>query len=151
MAPVTMTVKRHFAMQISLTGASVLRPGCCLDPAAHNVKIARRYNRPHGRDAMGTQDRNDKGGAPEALSRRSFLSKGAAAGVGAAALTGATAAEANAQIKWDHTADVVVIGAGVAGLAAAITVRDQGGSVIAVDENYDIGGRGMLSGGRFHL
>src|SRR5262245_55610071 len=100
---------------------------------------------------MGTQDRNDKGAAPEALSRRSFLSKGAAAGVGAAALTGATAAEANAPIKWDHTSDVVVIGAGVAGLAAAITVRDQGGSVIAVYENYDIGRLGTLSGGRLQL
>jgi urocanate reductase len=100
---------------------------------------------------MGTQDRGDKGGAPEALSRRSFLSKGAAAGVGAAALTGVTATEANAQIKWDHTADVVIIGAGVAGLPAAITARDLGASVIIVDENYDIGGRGMLSGGRLHL
>jgi urocanate reductase len=98
-----------------------------------------------------TQDRNDNNGAPPALSRRSFLSKGAAAGVGAAALTGAAATEAKAEIKWDHTADVVIIGAGVAGLAAAITARDHSASVIAVDENYDIGGRGILSGGRLHL
>jgi urocanate reductase len=104
-----------------------------------------------GTQDRSTHDRNDKNGAPPALSRRSFLSKGAAAGVGAAALTGATATEAKAEIKWDHTVDVVVIGAGVAGLAAAITVRDHGGSVIAVDENYDIGGRGILSGGRLHL
>jgi urocanate reductase len=100
---------------------------------------------------MSTQDRNDKNGAPPALSRRSFLSKGAAAGVGAAALTGAAATEAKAEIKWDHTADVVIIGAGVSGLAAAITARDHGVSVIAVEENYDIGGRGILSGGRLHL
>src|SRR5256885_9820570 len=98
-----------------------------------------------------TQDRNDKNGAPPALSRRSFLSKGAAAGVGAAALTGATATDAKAEIKWDHTADVVIIGAGVSGLAAAITARDHNVSVIAVEENYDIGGRGILSGGRLHL
>jgi urocanate reductase len=98
-----------------------------------------------------TQDRNDKDGAQPALSRRSFLSKGAAAGVGAAALTGAAATEAKAEIKWDHTADVVIIGAGVAGLAAAITARDHSASVIAVEENYDIGGRGILSGGRLHL
>src|SRR5215470_7698930 len=124
---------------------------CCLDPAAHNVKIARRYNRAIREDAMGTQDRGDKGGAAEALSRRSFLSKGAAAGVGAAALTGAAATEARAEIKWDHTADIVIIGAGVAGLAAAITARDHSASVIAVEENYDIGGRGILSGGRLHL
>src|SRR5882757_5770306 len=68
---------------------------------------------------MGTQKRNDKSGAPPALSRRSFLSKGAAAGV--------------------------------SGLAAAITARDHNVSVIAVEENYDIGGRGILSGGRLHL
>ena len=46
---------------------------------------------------------------------------------------------------------MVVIGAGVSGLAAAITARDSGASVISVDENFDIGGRGMLSGGRVHL
>src|SRR5262249_37286509 len=99
-------------------------------------------------DTMGTQDSSGKNGA---LSRRSFLSRGAAAGVGAAALTGATATDAKAEIKWDHTADVVIIGAGVSGLAAAITARDHGASVIAVEENYDIGGRGILSGGRLHL
>ena len=49
------------------------------------------------------------------------------------------------------SADVVIIGAGVSGLAAAITARDSGASVISVDENFDIGGRGMLSGGRVHL
>src|SRR6266850_1847732 len=89
-------------------------------------------------------------GAPESVSRRAFLSKGAA-GVGAVALTGVSAQEAKAQVKWDLSADVVIIGAGVAGLAAAITARDHGSSVISVDENYDIGGRGILSGGRVHL
>jgi len=97
-----------------------------------------------------TADRDRTDGAPESVSRRTFLSKGAV-GVGAVALTGVAAHEAQAQIKWDRTVDVVVIGAGVSGLAAAITVRDQGASVISVDENYDIGGRGMLSGGRIHL
>ncbi len=84
-----------------------------------------------------------------AVSRRAFLSRGAA-GVGAAALVGAGSAAA-AETKWDLSADVVVIGAGVSGLAAAITARDAGASVISVDENFDIGGRGMLSGGRVHL
>jgi succinate dehydrogenase/fumarate reductase flavoprotein subunit len=81
-----------------------------------------------------------------------FLSRGAA-GMGAAALAGTPAGEAQAQtpIKWDLSADVVVIGAGVSGLAAAITARDLGASVISVDENFDIGGRGILSGGRVHL
>jgi urocanate reductase len=89
--------------------------------------------------------------SPESVSRRAFLSTGAA-GVSAVALTGVAAQEAQAQqVNWDHTADVVIIGAGVAGLPAAITARDLGASVIIVDENIDIGGRGMLSGGRVHL
>jgi succinate dehydrogenase/fumarate reductase flavoprotein subunit len=86
------------------------------------------------------------------VSRRSFLTKGAA-GVGAAAIATVAAQPADAQtdLRWDHTADVVVIGAGVSGLPAAITARDLGASVIVAEENFDIGGRGMLSGGRVQL
>src|SRR5581483_8132652 len=87
--------------------------------------------------------------APQSVSRRSFLSKGAA-GVGAVAV-GVAANEAKAQTKWDMAADVVVIGAGVSGLAAAISARDAGATVIIAEENFDIGGRGMLSGGRVHV
>jgi urocanate reductase len=83
------------------------------------------------------------------VSRRTFLSTGAA-GAAALAATGEAAA-AEAPIRWDRSADVVVIGAGVAGLPAAIAARDHGASVIVVDENHDIGGRGILSGGRVHL
>src|SRR5688572_29269842 len=85
------------------------------------------------------------------VTRRAFLSTSAASAAGAATIVGAGTQEAHAQIKWDRTADVVVIGAGVAGLPAAITARDHGASVIVVEENYDIGGRGMLSGGRLHF
>ena len=89
------------------------------------------------------------------VNRRNFLARGAAAGVGAVAIAGTGAQEAGAQtgngIKWDYAADVVVIGAGVAGLPAAITARDNGASVIVVDENFDIGGRGILSGGRVQV
>ena len=52
---------------------------------------------------------------------------------------------------WDLAADVVVIGAGAAGLAAAIAACDHGASVIVVEENFDIGGHAMLSGGRVQL
>jgi urocanate reductase len=84
------------------------------------------------------------------VSRRSFLAGGA---VGAVAAVGMAPDDAHAQgqIRWDHVTDVVVIGAGVAGLPAAIAARDHGASVIVVDENFDIGGRGMLSGGRVQL
>ena len=51
----------------------------------------------------------------------------------------------------DYEADVVVIGAGGAGLPAAISARDEGASVIVVETNHDIGGHAMLSGGRVPL
>ena len=54
-------------------------------------------------------------------------------------------------MDWTLSADVVVIGAGAAGLPAAIAARDHGASVIVVEENFDIGGHAMLSGGRVHL
>jgi hypothetical protein len=102
--------------------------------------------------ATNAQDRPAAEGTPADVSRRSFLTTGAAS-LGAAALTGAVAQEAAAQenIRWDQTADVVIVGAGVSGLAAAVAARDDGATVIAVEENFDIGGRGMLSGGRVSL
>jgi len=99
-----------------------------------------------------TGDRASGNRTEESVSRRKFLSQSAAAGVGAVAIGSQQAgAQANGSIRWDYTVDVVVIGAGVAGLPAAITARDNGASVIIVDENYDIGGRGMLSGGRVQV
>ena len=56
------------------------------------------------------------------VSRRSFLTAGAAGAV--AAGVGATEASAQAHHAGTMTADVVIIGAGVAGLPAAITARD---------------------------
>jgi len=86
------------------------------------------------------------------LSRRNFLKSGAAAG-GAAALSTLAASEANAQanVRWTRTADVVIVGAGVSGLSAAIEAAENGASVIAIDMNYDIGGHGIMSGGQLHL
>ena len=99
---------------------------------------------------MGTKKQNDAD-----VSRRDFLKQGAAAGVGASALAGLgltdVAAQGNAQRRWDLTADFVTIGAGVSGLAAAVSALEHGASVIMVEENFDIGGHGMVSGGNVHL
>jgi urocanate reductase len=88
------------------------------------------------------------------LSRRDFV-KTAAAGVGAAALTGMgtsdVSAAAQSRVKWDRVADVIIAGAGASGLPAAITARDHGSTVIVIDENHDIGGHAMVSGGRIPL
>ena len=85
------------------------------------------------------------------VSRRDFLKKGATAGVGATTLAGLGGKDLEAQNFWDLSADVVTIGAGTAGLAAAISALDHGASVIMVEENVDIGGHGMCSGGQVHL
>ena len=84
------------------------------------------------------------------LTRRQFLKTGAAVGVGATALT-AVETHAQSDLQWDHSADFVTIGAGVSGLAAAVSALDHGASVIMVEENMDIGGHGMVSGGIVHL
>jgi urocanate reductase len=51
----------------------------------------------------------------------------------------------------NYEADVVVVGAGGAGLPAAISAADAGAFVIVVEANHDIGGHAMLSGGRVPL
>ena len=87
----------------------------------------------------------------KSVSRRDFLRTGATVGVGATALAGVRARNVEAQGFWDLSADVVTIGAGTAGLAAAVSALDHGASVIMVEENVDIGGHGMCSGGNVHL
>jgi succinate dehydrogenase/fumarate reductase flavoprotein subunit len=84
------------------------------------------------------------------VSRRDFVAT-TAAGATAAVLMPSTAHAQEADIEWHHTADFVSIGAGVAGLAAAVSALEHGASVILVDENFDIGGHGMVSGGIVNL
>jgi hypothetical protein len=87
------------------------------------------------------------------LQRRGFLQK-AAAGLGAAALGSIGAREAEAaklDRHWDLSADVVIVGSGAAGLPASIAAAEAGASVIVVEQNYDIGGHGIQSGGNIAL
>src|SRR3982074_1377580 len=87
---------------------------------------------------------------PNPVSRRSFLKTTVAKGGAGVAIAAAglhpKEGEA-ADIKWDRWADVVVVGAGVSGLACACAARDTGASVIMIEENFDIGGRGLMGGG----
>ena len=86
----------------------------------------------------------------DGLSRRDFLTT-TAAGATVAALAPGTAHAQEADRQWHRTADFVSIGAGVSGLAAAVSALEHGASVILVDENMDIGGHGMVSGGIVNL
>ena len=96
---------------------------------------------------------NQKPGNSGGLSRREFVTTGAAAGIGAAALLGPDGARAQTStgadaVQWDYDVDVIVAGGGCAGLTAAIRARDLGASVLVVDQNFDLGGR-MLHSGSF--
>src|SRR2546428_12053430 len=48
---------------------------------------------------------------------------------------------------WDLTADVVIVGAGAAGLSAAVKAGDAGAAGIVVETKYDVGGHAIISGG----
>ena len=89
---------------------------------------------------------------PSKLNRRDFFKAGVATSVGAAALSAplvaAAAAQNSSSVEWDYDVDVVIAGAGCAGITAAIRARDLGKSVLVVDQNYDVGGR-MLHSGSF--
>ena len=86
------------------------------------------------------------------ISRRDFVAKGASAAAGASVLSmsgNALAQQSPADaIRWDYEADIVIIGAGCVGLPAAIRARDLGASVILVDQNFDVGGKMLHSGGQ---
>jgi hypothetical protein len=84
-------------------------------------------------------------------SRREFL-KGTtvAAGVAVtAAGLGATATAAADEPGADYTCDVVVAGAGVGGLAAAVSAVEQGASVVLVEASGAVGGTSRFAAGAF--
>jgi hypothetical protein len=83
------------------------------------------------------------------LSRRDFVTSGAAASASAALL--ASSAQPSAaqvrDIQWSYEADVVVLGSGCIGLHAAVRARDLGATVIVLEQNFDVGGKLVHSGG----
>jgi urocanate reductase len=97
--------------------------------------------------------KNDRRHNPE-FSRRHFVKASAAGLGGMAALAGLDPSQLEAAEppeRWDNVADVVVIGAGAAGLPAAISAAEHGASVILIEQNDDIGGHAIQSGGAMAL
>jgi succinate dehydrogenase/fumarate reductase flavoprotein subunit len=88
------------------------------------------------------------------VNRRNFLKKSAVTGAAIATTsmlgTQAVASAAAAEIpsRWDREVDVIVIGTGGAGLAAAITVNDAGSKTIILEkmEKQFEGGNTKVSG-----
>ena len=87
------------------------------------------------------------------ISRRDFVTSGAAAGLGVAVGSGGGKALAQTSssgapgIQWNYEADVVILGSGCVGLHAAVRARDLGATVLVIDQNFDVGGKLVHSGG----
>ena len=91
------------------------------------------------------------------LSRRNFFGTSAVMAGASLLMPGVAAAQLPPDhckavpTKWDFEADVVVIGAGACGMAAAIRAADLGADVLIDDTNYDEGGHAILSAGSIAL
>jgi succinate dehydrogenase/fumarate reductase flavoprotein subunit len=83
-------------------------------------------------------------------SRRAFLGGAAAAGIAAAAPRASEAATATNR-SWTHTADIVVVGTGAAGLSAAIAATRAGAQVIILEKAAAPGGTTAKSEGAYWI
>ena len=96
-------------------------------------------------------EQNKKDG--KTLTRRNFLkTAGATAAVAGLATSGMALTPWSAEAaalpkKWDETYDVVVIGSGFAGLAAAYEAKKAGASVIILEKMRTPGGNSIINGG----
>ena len=86
------------------------------------------------------------------LTRRDVLAGVAVAGVAVAAagIPFKEAQAAPAPQKWDQTVDVVVVGTGFAGLAAAIEAKDAGADVLVIEKAQIIGGNSSIASGAYN-
>ena len=79
-------------------------------------------------------------------SRRSFIKASVVGAVAAA--SGTLASSASAQTRnWDETVDIIVVGSGFAGLAAAIEAKKAGANVIVLEKMPTPGGNSIINGG----
>ncbi|AJY71931.1 Mrd [Geobacter sulfurreducens] len=109
-------------------------------------------------DVEFSQHQEDVPQEPGKIARRDFLKSslvvGLATASGALALNlGASTAEAAARkmpSKWDETFDVVVIGSGFAGLAAAAEAAGKGASVVILEKMPIYGGNSIINGGEYN-
>ena len=88
----------------------------------------------------------------QSVSRRNFL-KGSIAAAGAVAIMGSLGTKeanaANIPKKWDKEADVICVGYGGAGAAAAISAHDAGAKVLILEKMPQSGGNTAVSAGGF--
>ena len=80
-------------------------------------------------------------------SRRNFIKAGLAA-IGALSAGGVTA-QGKVNHKFDKIVDVIVVGSGFAGLAAALEAAEKGASVLLLEKMPVFGGNSAINGGAF--
>ena len=78
------------------------------------------------------------------ISRRHLLGSALAGG---AAVVAAPLMAAPVPQKWDETVDVLIVGSGFAGLAAAIEAKKAGANVLVVEKMATFGGNSIINGG----
>jgi flavocytochrome c len=85
------------------------------------------------------------------IKRRDFLKGIATAGLAVAGVTALAGCgpKTTEGIKWNEEADVVVIGSGFAGLAAAIEAKNAGATVKVIEKMPTPGGNSIINGGDF--
>ena len=91
-------------------------------------------------------------GAKKGVTRRGFLATGLAVAAGAGLALNLSKGEADAAIrkfpaKWDEEIDVVVIGSGFAGLAAAAEAAGKGAKTVILEKMPTYGGNSIINGG----
>src|SRR5690606_33784564 len=89
------------------------------------------------------------GGNVMTVSRRSLLKAGA--GIAAAGVAGSVLQVNIANAADPRVADIVVVGCGSAGLGAAVAAAEAGASVIVLESQPHIGGRGIVSSGNIPI
>ena len=78
------------------------------------------------------------------LTRRQLLAGAAAASLGTITLS---ASKARAAGKWDHEADILVVGSGVGASTAAIVAHENGDAVMMIEKAPILGGTSAKSAG----
>ena len=85
-------------------------------------------------------DKKNTGG----ISRRGLIGSGSVVVLGATASKTQAAPSSGRIRRWDIDTDVVVVGAGAAGLPAALRARELGAKVVVIEENTDVGGHAIV-------